>query len=78
MSKTLIFVYRGYHFLCTSEKEGPARFRPVLLRQLGWPIDKLVDLLSDSDLCRTEAEALRHAEQQAMKWADARTTAAVP
>lgn len=75
MSKTVLFVYRGYHFLCTAEKEKPAQFRPVLIRRLGWPSDKTVVLLGDTDLCRTEAEALRHAEQQAMKWVDSRMVA---
>jgi hypothetical protein len=28
--------------------------------------------MSDADLCKTEAEALRHAEEQAIKWADSR------
>jgi hypothetical protein len=74
MSKNVLFVYRGYHFLCTAEKEKPAQFRPVVIRRLGWPSEKQIVLLGDTDLCRTEAEALRHAEQQAMKWVDSRTT----
>jgi len=72
MSRKVVFVYRGYHFLCSAEKERPAQFRPVVMRQLGWPSEKLEPLMNDADLCRTEAAALRHAEQQAMHWADSR------
>lgn len=77
MSKSVLFVYRGYHFLCSAVKEKPAQFRPVLIRRLGWPSEKMVVLFTDTDLCRTEAEALLHAERQAMKWADSRTAAEV-
>jgi len=77
MSKSVLFVYGGYHFLCTAEKEKPAHFRPVLLRRLGWPSEKLILLLGDAETCRTEAEALRHAEIQAVKWVDSRTAHAV-
>ena len=45
------------------------RIQPIGASQL----EQSVALLNDADLCRTEAEALRHAEAQAMKWADART-----
>jgi hypothetical protein len=72
MSRNVVFVYRGYHFICSAEKERPGQFRPVVVRQLGWPSEKLVPLMNDADLCRTEAEAVRHAEQRAMHWADSR------
>lgn len=72
MPRQVLFVYRGYHFHCASEREGPARYRPVLLRQLPWPDERLVGLLSDASTCRSEAEALRQAEAQAMRWVDAR------
>ena len=72
MSRKVVFLYRGYRFLCSAEKERPARFRPVVMRQLGWPSEKLEPLMNDADLCRTESEALRHAEQQAMHWTDSR------
>lgn len=72
MSRTVVFVYRGYRFLCGAEKERPGQFRPVVIRKLGFPSEKQVLLMNDADLCRTEAEALRHAEQQAMHWADSR------
>ncbi|MGK6306256.1 hypothetical protein [Variovorax sp. DT-64] len=72
MSRNVVFVYRGYHFICSAEKERPGQFRPIVIRQLGWPSEKLVPLMNDADLCRTEAEAVRHAEQQAMQWADSR------
>ena len=74
MPRQVLFVYLGYHFHCASEREGPARYRPVLVRQLPWPDERLVTLLSDATTCRTEAEALRQAEAQAMKWADARVS----
>jgi hypothetical protein len=72
MSRTVVFVYRGYRFLCGAEKERPGQFRPVVVRKLGFPSEKEVLLMNDADLCRTEAEALRHAEQQAIHWADSR------
>jgi hypothetical protein len=72
MSRNIMFVYRGYHFLCSAEKEGPGRFRPTVVRELGWPSEQRVPLMNDADLCRTEAEAIRHAERQAMQWADCR------
>ena len=72
VSRNVVLVYRGYHFLCSAEKERPGQFRPVVIRQLGFPSEKQVQLMNDSDLCRTEAEALRHAEQQAVHWADSR------
>lgn len=72
MSRSVVFVYRGYRFLCGAEKERPGRFRPVVIRKLGFPSEKEVLLMNDADLCRTEAEAVRHAEQQAMHWADGR------
>ena len=72
MSRSIVFVYRGYHFVCSTEKEGRAQYRPILIRELGWPSEKRVLLMNDADLCRTEAEALRHAEEQAIKWADSR------
>lgn len=77
MAKRVLFVYQGYHFQCSAEREGPGRYRPVLLRKLPWPSEELRPLLSDADTCRTEAEALRHAEAQAMRWVDARATHAV-
>lgn len=73
MTKNVLLMYKGYHFLCTVERDGPARYRPVVVRQLPWPIERSIPLLNDADLCRTEAQALRHAEVQAMKWVDSRT-----
>ena len=73
MARNIVFVYRGYHFLCSAEKDGPGRFRPVVVRDLGWPSGQHVPLMNDADLCRTEAEALRHAERQAIQWADSRS-----
>lgn len=72
MSRNVVFVYRGYHFLCSTEKERPGRFRPIVRRQLGWPSEQLVLLEGDAGICRTEAQALRQAEQQAIHWADSR------
>ncbi|OUM02831.1 hypothetical protein [Variovorax sp. JS1663] len=72
MARNIVFVYRGFHFMCSAEKEGPARFRPIVIRELGWPSEQRVPLMNDADFCRTEAEAIRHAEHQAMQWADSR------
>jgi hypothetical protein len=73
MSRSALFEYGGYQFLCSAQPEGPAMYQPVLLRRLPWPSEEEVLLLSDADPCRTEAEALWHAQVQAMKWVDART-----
>jgi hypothetical protein len=72
MPKSVMFMYQGYQFQCSAEREGPARYRPILLRRLPWPSEELKPLLSDGDTCRTEAQALRQAEAQAMRWVDAR------
>ena len=73
MARSVRFVYQGHRFLCSAEWEARGRYRPVLVRQLPWPMDESISLLSDAHPCRTEAEALRHAETQAMRWVDSRT-----
>jgi hypothetical protein len=73
MPRNVLFVYKGYRFLCTVERERPGRYRPVLVRQLPWPMERSLPLVSDDEWCRTERQALRLAEEQAMKWVDSRT-----
>lgn len=73
MARSVLLVYEGYRFLCSAERLDRALYRPVLVRRLDWPSEGRVSLLSDADTCRTEAEAIRHAEAQAMKWVHART-----
>lgn len=73
MARRVSFVYGGYHFLCSAVCDGPGLYRPVLVRRLRWPDRGKVHLLSDVVFCATEEEALRHAEEQAMKWVHDRT-----
>ncbi|MBT2299601.1 hypothetical protein J7E70_03905 [Variovorax paradoxus] len=69
------FAYRGFRFSLRAEPMNGSMFRPVAVLVDG-PVDlKEAELPNDTDevAYRTEAEALRHAEQQAMRWVHDRT-----
>ena len=75
MSKReMLFFYEGFQFLCSAERVVRGKYRPVLVRQFPWPSEERVPLLSDSETCRTEAQALQQAKVLAMKWVHARST----
>jgi hypothetical protein len=65
------FAYRGHAFLCGARKDGPDTFMPVTLRLSDG--GGQTTLPEDTDAYGTEAEAIRHAEQQAMRWVNDRT-----
>jgi len=65
------FAYRGWAFLCGARADGPDTFWPVALRLSDG--GGQTPLPEDTDAYGTEAEALRHAQQQAMRWVNDRT-----
>jgi hypothetical protein len=69
------FAYRGFEFHCSAEPMGPDVYRPVVvLRKSPSGMTELT-LPSDTDEVgyATRQEALRHAEQQAVRWVHDRT-----
>jgi hypothetical protein len=75
MSDGHSFAYRGFRFSLRAEPMNGSMYRPVVVLFDG-PVDvKEGELPNDTDevAYRTEAEALRHAEQQAMRWVHDRT-----
>jgi hypothetical protein len=63
------FAYRGRAFLCSTVRTPEGMFRPVVTC-VGSSLCADTMLPQDTEPYRTEAEALRHAEQQAERWAD--------
>jgi hypothetical protein len=69
------FAYRGFRFSLRAEPMNETMFRPVALLVDG-PADLQGSALPNDTgevAYRTESEALRHAEQQAMRWVHDRT-----
>ncbi|QSI31896.1 hypothetical protein GNX71_20845 [Variovorax sp. RKNM96] len=74
--RLVTFTYRGWMFQCRAERIDDLTYRPVV-RCLGHsdnPED--IELPDDTDNASygTEVEALRHAEQQAVRWVHDRTS----
>jgi hypothetical protein len=69
------FTYRGWLFLCSAEVMAGEMFRPVVTCVGGPSFTERSVLPNDTDeiAYRTEREALRHAEQQAVRWVHDRT-----
>ena len=65
------FAYRGWAFLCGAREEEPDTFKPMTLRLSDG--GGQTALPPDTEAYGTEAEAVRHAEQQAMRWVNDRT-----
>lgn len=68
-------VYRNFHFSLHAKPMNGNTFRPVVVLLEG-PLDmRDIELPNDTDefAYATEAEALRHAEQQAVRWVHDRT-----
>lgn len=64
---TVALQYQGWKFLCSAQREGPGVFKPVVSYRMQ-PTGEEKFLQQDSEPYGTEAEALRHAEQQAIRW----------
>ncbi|VWX62480.1 conserved hypothetical protein [Burkholderiales bacterium 8X] len=62
------FVYRGFHFVCRAEPQVSGVYRPLVTLLQGGQDGEKMALPQDIDPYNTEQEALRHAEQQAMRW----------
>jgi hypothetical protein len=69
------FVYRGFEFRCSAEPMKTGMFRPVAVLRKGPSGLSELALPSDTDEVgyATKQEALRHAEQQAVRWVHDRT-----
>ncbi|MDP9929170.1 hypothetical protein J2X90_002022 [Variovorax paradoxus] len=70
-----IFVYRGWRFAYSAPRMRTGVYRPVVVC-LGQGTDDQETMLPDDTdeiAYATEAEALRHAQQQAMRWVHDRT-----
>ena len=69
------FVYRDFEFFCSAEPMETGIYRPVVVLRSG-PLGEAGSTLpSDTDEVgyATKQEALRHAEQQAVRWVHDRT-----
>jgi hypothetical protein len=66
------FIYRGYRFTLQVEVTDAGFFRPTVAYYAERDA-KPITLPPDADPYRTEAEAWRHAEQQAIRWVHDRT-----
>lgn len=73
--RLVTFSYRGRLFLCRAERLDDQTYRPVVISRAPSVGEDDVELPADTDNASygTEAEALRHAEQQAMRWVHDRT-----
>ena len=61
------FAYRGWSFLCGAQPDGNETFLPVVMCVGAIP-GRQTELPRDTEAYATEAEALRHCEQQAIRW----------
>lgn len=74
-----VFSYRGWRFLYGAERTATGLYKPVVRRlsRLAGPAEpaETERLPDDTEeiAYATESEAMRHAEQQAMRWVHDRT-----
>ena len=62
------FAHGGVAFFCSAEPDLNGTFRPVVSRVLT-PEDGGIEMLpQDTEAYASEPEALRHAEEQAVRW----------
>jgi hypothetical protein len=73
--KRVSFVYQGWQFFCSAERTAPGVYKPVVFYRERPPGQEEAMLPPDTDTAAygSEAEALRHAEQQAIRWVHDRT-----
>ena len=69
------FAYRGWQFRCSTAPMPGDTFKPVAICVGGPSVTGQIELPNDTSefAYATAAEALRHAEQQAMRWVHDRT-----
>jgi len=67
------FEYRGCHFTFCIVARGPEAFEPHVLYRYGVPGLEQQPLPQDAEAYAGAAEAMRHAEQQAVRWVHDRT-----
>lgn len=67
---TVDFTHDGHLFLCRAERLDDETYRPVVTLRAASAEQADVQLPIDTETAAyaTEAEALRHAQQQAMRW----------
>ena len=73
MNSNLIFEYGGCHFVCAAIELSKTLFQPRVLYQSGIFGPEKIPLPQDTEPYATEAEALRHAQQQATRWVHDKT-----
>lgn len=67
------FVYRGCHFLCDASPVADGLYQPHVLYRHGLSGLEHMALPIDTEPYASKAEAVRHAEQQAVRWVHDRT-----
>lgn len=69
------FIYRGWRFIYSARRMAGDTYRPVVICLGQGPGHREQALPDDTDEIgyASEAEALRHAQQQAMRWVHDRT-----
>lgn len=73
MNFDLPFEYRGCHFTCSVHQSGPDAYQPLVLYRYGLMTLEQIALPEDTAPYATAAEAMRHAQQQAVRWTHDRT-----
>ncbi|WP_394791971.1 hypothetical protein [Rhodoferax sp.] len=68
MNSYLPFAYHGCQFVCAAVPTGAGLYQPQVLYQFGLPGLEQIALPQDTEPYATDAEAMRHAEQQAVRW----------
>lgn len=73
MSTDRPFTYHGCTFTCSVVKTSADLFAPHVRYESGLSGVEQMALPEDTDPYASEAEAMRHAEQQAVRWVHDRT-----
>lgn len=73
LESTAPFIYRGCQFLCGVTQTDKGLYAPLVRYDRGLPDVEQFVLPPDAEPYGTPAEAMRHAEQQAMRWVHDRT-----
>ena len=73
MDFDLPFEYHGCHFMCSVRQSGPDTYQASVLYRYGLLTLEQLALPEDTGPYATAAEAMRHAQQQAVRWTHDRT-----